>query len=361
MKTRVIAKTVAMVAGLAAMGLTGCAANKEAVKETAKTEQPAAETAAKPPVAPVVEKKRVPLPAGVEARVNGTDIKSDEINQLTKAMVARAPKQGPAPLSPEIVEQIRDNAIEQLINAELLYQAGLKLDIPDLDKKLEEEFATETKRFQSKDAMDQALKSANMDEAGLRLLLKKRYVVNNLLEKQVVSTITVTDEEISIFYERNKDKFKRPESVRASHILIDTKPTDTPEVKQKAKEKAQGLLKQLKEGKDFAELAQTESACPSKAQGGDLNFFGKGQMVPEFENAAFALKPGEMSDVVETQFGYHIIKVTEKKPEETVPLEEVKDRIKQYLTEEKSQKAVMDSVAALRKDAVVVYSGPEAK
>jgi peptidyl-prolyl cis-trans isomerase C len=200
-----------------------------------------------------------------------------------------------------------------------------------------------------------------MDEAGLRLLLKKRYVVNNLLEKQVVSTITVTDEEISTFYERNKDKFKRPESVRASHILVDSKPTDTPEDKQKAKEKAQGLLKQLKEGKDFAELAKTESACPSKAQGGDLNFFGKGQMVPEFENVAFALKPGEISDVVETQFGYHIIKVTEKKPEETVPLEEVKDRIKQYLTEEKSQKAVMDSVAALRKDAVVVYSGPEAK
>jgi peptidyl-prolyl cis-trans isomerase C len=317
----------------------------------------AAPQAAQQP-APAPEVKRVPLPAGVEVRVNGADIKSTEVDQLAKAMVMRG-KQGAAPPAPEMVEMARKNAVEQLINAELLYHAGLKLEIPELDKKLEEEYQGEVKRFPNPGAYEQALKSAGMDEAGLRILLKKRYVVNNLLEKEVVSKVTVTDEEISQFYERNKANFKRPESVRASHILVESKPTATPEEKKAAREKAEGLLKQLKEGKDFAELAKAESACPSKAQGGDLNFFGKGQMVPEFEKAAFALKPGELSDVVETQFGFHIIKLTEKKPEETVPLDEVKDRIKQYITEEKSQKAVMEYVNALRKDADVAFPAPQ--
>jgi peptidyl-prolyl cis-trans isomerase C len=353
MKTRIIAMAVTVAAGMAAMGLAGCAGNKAAVK----TEQPVAATTAAPEATPAPEKKLVPLPPGIEARVNGTGITSDEINQLTKAMVSRMPKQGPVP-APEMVEQARKNAVEQLINAELLYQAGQKLEVPELDKKLEEDFANETKRFPNKDALDQALKSANLTEDGLRLLLRKRYVVNNILEKQIVSGVTVSDEEIAQFYERNKANFKSPESVRASHILVESKPTDTPEEKQKAREKAEGLLKQLKEGKDFAELAKAESACPSKAQGGDLNFFGRGQMVPEFEKAAFDLQPGQLSDIVETQFGFHIIKQTEKKPEGTVPLEEVKERISQYLKEEKSQKAVMDYVNGLKKDAVIEYAAP---
>lgn len=351
MKKRVIAMSVIVAAGMTAMGLVGCAGNKPAVK----AEQPAAGASAAPQAAPAREIKRIALPAGVEATVNGTEIKSSEIDQLTKAMVMRN-QQSAAPPSPEALELARRNAVDQLVNAELLYQAGQKLEIADLDKKLEEDYQNEVKRFPNPGAFEQALKSANMDENSFRLLLRKRFVVNSLLEKEIVPKVAVTDEEVKTFYNENLDKFKRPEMVRASHILVDVKANATPEEKQKAHEKAEALLKQLKEGKDFAELAKTESSCPSKTQGGDLNFFGKGQMVPEFEKAAFALKPGELSDVVETKFGYHIIKLTDRKPEGTAPLDEVKARIEAYLKELKGQQAVQDYVNKLKDGAEIFYA-----
>jgi peptidyl-prolyl cis-trans isomerase C len=130
--------------------------------------------------------------------------------------------------------------------------------------------------------------------------------------------------------------------VRASHILLGVDASASADEKQKAKTKAEDILKKVKAGEDFAKLAKDNSTCPSSAQGGDLGFFGKGQMVPAFEQAAFSLKTGDVSEVVETQFGYHIIKLTEKKEAETVKLDEVKDRISDYLKNQKMQKAVTD-------------------
>jgi peptidyl-prolyl cis-trans isomerase C len=354
MKKRSTTLKVILAATVAAMGLAGCAGNNAAVKaDQAAPEAVKAADAA--PAAKAREIKRVPLPPGVEAMVNATAITANEVNQLTKAMLSRQPTMGPPP-APEIVEQTRNAAIEQLINAELLYQAGSKLEIADLDKTLEAEYEKETKRFASKEEMDKALKSANMEEKDLRLLIRKRYVVNNLLEKEIAPAIVVGEDEIKKFYDDNQDKFKRPEAVRASHILVESKPDATPEQDKAAREKIEGLLKQLKEGKDFAELAKVESSCPSKVQGGDLNFFTKGQMVPEFENAAFALKPGEISDIVKTQFGYHIIKFTDRQPEGVVPFDEVKPRIESYLKETKGQKAVADYIEKQKDGAIILHA-----
>jgi peptidyl-prolyl cis-trans isomerase C len=243
----------------------------------------------------------------------------------------------------------------------LLYQAGQKMEYKDLDKQVNEKLAQGKARFPNEQDFAKALKELDMNESDLLDYTRRDLVISNFVEKTIISKITVSEDEARKFYDQNPDKFMRPESVRASHILIGVDSKASAEEKKAAREKADKLRKELTGGADFAALAKANSTCPSSQQGGDLGSFGKGQMVAPFEQAAFAMKPGEISEVVETQFGYHIIKVTEKKPEETVPLEEVKDRIKQYLTEEKSQKAVMDSVAALRKDAVVVYSGPEAK
>lgn len=288
----------------------------------------------------------------VAATVNGSTILTNEVDQLSRALISRSQQMGQM-LNPAMIPEARKAALDQLVSAELLYQAGLKLEIKDLEKQVDTESEQEMKRFPSKEEFQKALKAANFDEKDMRLLIKKRIVANNLIEKEIAPGVKVSEEDSKKFYEDNKDKFKRPETVRASHILFEVKQGASAEDKKKAKERAEAVLKQLKDGKDFAELAKTESSCPSKAQGGDLNFFGKGQMVPEFEKAAFSLKPGELSDIVETQFGYHIIKVTEKKPEETVKFEEAKPRIDEFLKEQKMQQAVSAYVENLKKGAKI--------
>ena len=168
-----------------------------------------------------------------------------------------------------------------------------------------------------------------------------------------MSKITVSDEEIKKFYDENQDKFKQPESYHASHILIGVKPDATSDEKQKAREKAEALRKKVLAGEDFAALAKSESTCPSSSKGGDLGFFGKGEMVPAFENATAALKPGEVSTVVETQFGFHIIKLIEKKDGGVVKLADAREGIQEYLKKQKVQKAVSDYVTKLKADAKI--------
>jgi len=163
----------------------------------------------------------------------------------------------------------------------------------------------------------------------------------------------VTEQEVETFYRQNPDKFRQPERVRASHILIGVDAKASKEEREAARARAEKLRRELERSADFAALAQAQSSCPSGRQGGDLGFFGKGKMVPQFEMAAFALKPGAVSDVVETPFGYHLIKVAERKGAEEIPLAAARDKIRYYLKTQKINKAVEAFVGQARKAAAV--------
>lgn len=286
-------------------------------------------------------------PLTVVARVNGVDITQAEVDRAKKIILSRN-QMAHTSMNDEMVKKVNEAALNQIIAKELLYQAGKKLEMKDLDKQVKDKVAENKARFASQEAYEKALKEMDMSEKEVETFTREDLVIGNLIETTIVPKAKVTDEEAKKFYDDNKDKFHREEAVRASHILVGVDQKATAEEKKKAKEKAESLLKQLKGGADFAELAKKESSCPSSAQGGDLGFFGKGQMVPEFEKAAFGLKPGEVSDVVETQFGYHIIKLAEKKEAETVPFEEAKERIEQFLTQQKVQQGVGNYVEELR-------------
>jgi peptidyl-prolyl cis-trans isomerase C len=171
--------------------------------------------------------------------------------------------------------------------------------------------------------------------------------VRKLMETQVASA-EATDAEVQTFYENNPDKFKQGEQVRASHILklVDDKADAATKAKLKAEMDA--ILKRAKSGEDFAALAREYSQDSSAQQGGDLGFFPRGQMVPAFDQAAFALKPGEISDVVTTQFGYHIIKVMEHKEPSTVSLDQVRPQVKNFLSGQKKQQQADQFIAELR-------------
>ena len=198
----------------------------------------------------------------------------------------------------------------------------------------------------------------------------KFYAINKWVEDTVKPQIKVDDAAVEKFYRENPDQFKTPETVSASHILISTMPDPNAKVKpdaaalakqdQEAKAKAEKILAQLKQGADFGTLAEKESACDSKKNKGSLGEFQRGQMVPEFEKAAFALvKPGELSAVVKTQFGYHIIRLDVKKEAATIPLAQVKEAIRKNLIGQELQKQVAALVAKQKE--VMKVSTPDFK
>ncbi len=168
-----------------------------------------------------------------------------------------------------------------------------------------------------------------------------KYLLIDELQKQVLSEIVATDAEVQEYYENNQSQFESDEAVHASHILV------------KTKEEAEDLLVQLQNGKDFAELAKEASVGPSGPSGGDLGFLTRGQTVAEFDEAVFALEVGGLSGVVETQFGFHIIKVHEKREAGVVGFDEVKDVIKDQLTNKKKSEAWDEFMKNLRENAVI--------
>jgi peptidyl-prolyl cis-trans isomerase D len=156
-------------------------------------------------------------------------------------------------------------------------------------------------------------------------------------QEEIRKKITVTPNEVQTYYNENLQQYQSPEQVRASHILLKTEGKDEASVRTQAEE----ILKQVKAGADFAALAKKHSEDEgSKAAGGDLDYFGRGRMVPEFENAAFGMEPGQISDLVKTQYGFHIIKMVDKKPATTRPLDEVRAQITEQLQHQKAQQAV---------------------
>ncbi len=201
------------------------------------------------------------------------------------------------------------------------------------------------KQFPSEDAFKQMLQSRGVTLEQLRADTAQTIAVNVMLKSELEPKITVSEADSKTFYEENKPRFRQEDSVHASHILIRTPEQADAAAKAKAKAQADDLLAQIKKGADFAELARKFSQDPGSAQnGGDLGFFSKGQMVQPFEQAAFNLKPGQLSGVVETPFGFHIIRVSETKAGRDMAYEEVKaqiaDFLKQQMRDKKSQEFV---------------------
>jgi peptidyl-prolyl cis-trans isomerase C len=177
------------------------------------------------------------------------------------------------------------------------------------------------------------------------------FLANEYLKREVAQKVTVSDDEVKTYYDSHKDEFKTQEMVKARHILVRVENAASEDEKKKAKDKAEMYLKKIKDGEDFAKMAAEVSDDPgSKAKGGDLGFFPKGRMVKSFEDAAFALKPGETSGIVETQFGFHIIKVEDKKEPTIESFDAVKERIKQKLAQDRTRKELTDFIDKAMKD-----------
>lgn len=286
------------------------------------------------------------------AVVNGVKISSAEFDREVGRYEQQMSMMGQSP-SPEQMTEIKDKVLNGLIDRELLSQQAAKEGIKVDKKEVDERISALKKRFPKEEDFKKTLDQLGLTEAGLRTQFEKELAIKAMLDKKYAGKLDITEAEMKKFYDDNPDYFKSPERVRASHILIKVDPSASEADKAKARQKIEDIQKKVKKGEDFAALAKQYSECPSSAKGGDLDFFQRGQMVGPFQDAAFAMKVGDVSDIVETQFGYHLIKVTDKKEAGTVSFDESKDKIKSYLEQQKMAQEVNKYVAGLKKTAKI--------
>jgi peptidyl-prolyl cis-trans isomerase C len=295
----------------------------------------------------------------VIAKVNEVEIMEEEVEKEVQNIIAQHQNN----FTPEQIEtakpKIRQQAVEATINKYLLNFKVSQNNIQISPEQVEQEFDAITKRFPSQDAFEDQLKQVGITGDQIKSDLEQQLKVDLLVRTHISGLeLKVTEQEVSGFFNDNPDNFKMPERVKASHVLFKVDPDASNDLKAQKRLELSSLLGKIEKGAEFANIAKQHSECPSKEQGGDLGFFDRGKMVKPFEDIAFKLNVGEVSEIVETKFGYHIIKLMERKTAETATFDEVKDKIFQHLVAVKEQDAFVQYIETLRKAANIDY-GPE--
>jgi peptidyl-prolyl cis-trans isomerase C len=289
-------------------------------------------------------------------RVNGTAITAKEVAQevtlLKQQMQGRVSDQQLDAMDLTLKQQATANLVNRLLLTQEADREGIVMTPEQVDEKYNEIKAN----FPTEEAFNRQLDRSSMTAAQLRAEVERGIRLEALIDARTASLGDPTDKEVREFYDSNIDRFSSPERVRASHVLITVDDGDTEDVKREKREKIEDIRRRILAGEDMAAIAQAESDCPSKSKGGDLGFFSRGQMVKPFEDAAFALPVGGISPVVETQFGYHVIKVTEKEPAGVMPFDDIKDNIRDYLAEMQRQEEMQKFVTELREAASIQYT-----
>ena len=334
---------------LAALLLAGC--SKAPAQSTTTADTPASAQASasapQPQAAPAAPAPPKPVPATlpeVIARVNGEEIKRAELQDAIASLEGQAGR----PVPPEERDQVFRAVLDQLVTGHVLLQESRTRNVTVPDAEIDARIGELRQRFASEDEFKKALASRNLTLDRIREELRKQLVIEKMIEAEVTPQVSVNDQDVKKFYDENPAQFQQPERFRASHILVMVPQGATPQQKQEARAKIDDVLKQVKAGGDFAELAKAHSQDGSASQGGDLNYFSRGQMVEPFQKAVESLQVGQVSEVVETQFGFHIVKLTDKQAGRTIPLAEVNRKIADYLVMQQKQQRATGFVEALR-------------
>ncbi len=296
----------------------------------------------------------------VVARGKGWEIKRSELDAALISVKAMAAGRGQT-IPPERINGFERQVLDDLIALQLLLGKATEAD----KAQGKEQFAKSFQKFKTEGKLTDAEFEEKLNpQLRVQGLTREQWeqkrtdqaTVSLVLEREM--KISISDDDVKKFYDENPPKFEQPEMVRASHILLSTRDQSTgvelgPDKKEAKHKLAEELLKRARAGEDFAKLAKDYSEDPgSKDKGGEYKF-PRGQMVPEFESAAFSLGTNQVSDIVTTQFGYHIIKLSEKFPAQKVELTKVADEVKEGLKQQEIQKQLPDLIAKLKKEANV--------
>ena len=286
------------------------------------------------------------------AVVNGTIITQDYFDREMDSIKQRISSSG-KPVADSQLSLIKKRVLESIIGAELIYQKsqskGIKIDESEINKQWE----AMKERFPTENELNNALKEMKLSEKEVKSQIKKGLAIQKFIDTQIVQKVMVSDKEVKAYYDSRPNDFKQPAQVKASHILIKIETNADESKKKEARKKIEKIQKKIKKGEAFAALAKESSQCPSSAKGGELGYFSRGQMVKPFEEAAFALKVGDVSDIVESKFGYHLIKVNDQKDETTIDFEKVKSELQKAIKQDKIKREINSYVAKLRGKAKV--------
>lgn len=263
----------------------------------------------------------------VLARVNGEKLTKEQLYQEMYKLVGR---------------ETQEDLVDRMLIMQEAEEKGIKVTPEEIQAELKS--MKDTWGIASDEELDRmlALQGSSLEK------VKEQIAMWHTVRKLIAPTVTVTDDEARQYFTDHPDEFGQPEQVKVRHILVDTR------------DEAVSILQDLRRGADFAKMAEQKSKDHATAgSGGDLGFIKKGQMVPEFEKAAFSLNLGEISDVVQTQYGYHIIQALEKKAAVNPAFEDIKDDVKTRLIDQKIQEKFDSWLAELRSRANIEYADPQ--
>ena len=286
------------------------------------------------------------------ASVNGKAISKSRYERMLSVFKKRA-AQGGRQMNDADLSTVKSRVLESLIESEVLYQQsqkeGIKVDEQAINKQIE----MIKKRFPNEKAYKKAIEGMRVSEEEFRDEIRRALAIKQLIEADVRQKIAVTEEESKKYYDNNLNSFKQPEQVKASQIWIKVTPGTEESKKIQARKKIEMVQKKIIQGEDFGALAKAYSEGPNAQREGALGYFNRGQMAKPIEDAAFALKVGEVSGIIETRFGYHLIKVTDKKPARTIPYKQVRPMIDQHLKKENQKTEIQTYIENLKKSATI--------
>lgn len=324
----------------------GCKKEGEAKDQTSQAEAPKTEESKV-----TSNKETAPMDATkVLATVNDVSIYQKDMNDfMDRDPQINAARKNNIP----IPEEVKGKILDVLIEREVLLQAASKKNLIS-DKELEDAQKSYLAMYGGEENLQKVLANSGSSIDDFKANLKSDLLLKKYYEEEVSKQVKVTDEEIAKEFKDNSARYAEQPSVRARHILISVPATASEDAQKTALDNINSIYQEVtKPGVDFGEVAKARSDCPSKEKGGDLGFFTKEMMVPEFANQAFSMKPGEISKPVKTQFGYHIIKLEEEKKGGIPKLEDVKEDISQYIRMNKETEIGRPMLEKLKSEAKI--------
>lgn len=308
--------------------------------------------------APAAEPKKEAAAPGIAVEVDGAKLTRAELEAELEKKMAAFKSQIPSERLDQAKIEIRRGIVDEFIARTLLTREIDAKKVTAGEKEIGDVLDAMKAQLPPGTTMEEMLKKNKIDPVKIREEIGMNIRVKKLISQELGGKAKVADKEVADFYNKNLDKFKKPEAVHARHLLVSKGSGDTDKIKAEKRAKAETLRKQLADGADFAELAKKNSDCPSKENGGDLGTFSRGQMVKPFEDAAFAQEKNAIGPVVETDFGFHIIQVLEKQASQTAKLDaELKKQIQTFLERQKQEAAFEAMIKRLKAGANIVVYG----
>ncbi len=286
------------------------------------------------------------------AVVNGEFITKENLQLSLDNMLNQYKKMG-IELNPSRIDTLRTKILDSMVSAELLFQESRKADFQVSEEEVSKEIEKMKKQYPSEEMYQEGLAQQGLTEEQISTQIMRNLTIRKYIDEKISAGIVITDEEKSDYYETNKARYEHDDEIAARHIVLNASEETPPESLETKRVLLLELRGRVEAGEDFSKLASEYSEGPTRTTGGDLGFFSRGKMVPPFEEAAFALKPGEMSDVIQSVFGLHLIQVYDARPAGKESFEEVKESIEEILRRPKINAEMEKLVEELRAQATI--------